>query len=376
MILATILVVLLWATAVGRLPTLWRDRRQRALWATVFALALCKTAEFPPVAALPHTTVLAHLFGVAATLGLLRFVALVTGTGGRRWHYALASTVLVLLVALAAIAGGIDTSAEVLGGDLAPAAVAYWMVLEAYVGAVTVTAAVLFFRVGRAAPGGLPRLGMWAISAGLAVVALCTGVQTVLIVAHGFGVPVNFRAIEPAAEAILAVADVVAVAGSLVPATQRARAAADAYWSLVVLRPLWKAMRDAFPEIILFSPRRALIELAGVDDVHLRLYRRVIEIRDGMLALRDHLPERVPAAADPAATEARGIALALRRRAAGRPPAGRPGGWAAVGPDMADEVAWLRRVSAAYRHLGGAEIGPAEISPDGAPTPRPSGSAR
>jgi len=371
MTLATILVVLLWATVVLRLPTLWRDRRQRALWATVFALALCKTVEFPPVAATLHTPVLAHLFGVLATLGLLRFVALVTGTGSLRWHYALTSAVLALLVALAVLAGGIDTSPEVLGGDLAPAAIAYWVVLEAYVGAVTVTATVLFFQVGRAAPAGLPRLGLWAISAGLAVIALCTAIQTVLIVAHRFGVPVDFGALEPVEQAVLAVADLVAVAGCLVPTTRRARAAADAYRSLLVLRPLWKAMRDAFPEIILFSPRRALIELAGVDDVHLRLYRRVIEIRDGMLALRDHLPERVPAGADPAVTEALGIALALRRRAAGWPPTDRPGSWAAVGPDMADELAWLGRVSLAYRRLAGAEIGP-----DAVPTPRPSGSAR
>ena len=371
MILATILVVSLWATAVGRLPTLWRDRRQRALWATVFAVALCKTVEIPSIAAALHTPVLAHLFGVLATLGLLRFVALVTGTGGRRWHFALVSGVLVLLAALAAAAGGIDAHAAALSGDLSPAAVAYWVVLEAYVGAVTVTATILFFRVGRAAPAGLPRLGMWALSAGLGLMASCTGVLTALVVVHGCGVPVDFPAIEPAAQAILAAADLIAVAGSLVPATQRARAAVDAYRSLLVLRPLWKAMRDAFPEIILFSPRRALIELAGVDDVHLRLYRRVIEIRDGMLALRDHLPDSVPPADDPAVTEARGIALALRRRAAGWPPADLPGSWAAVGPDMADELAWLGRVSAAFRRPA-----EAELSPDAVPTPRPSGSAR
>ena len=386
MIFTTILVVLLWATAVGRLPTLWRDRRQRTLWVTVFALALCKTAEFPPVAAVLHAPVVPHLLGVVATLGLLRFVALVTGTGGRRWQFAVAAGVMLLLAGLATVAGGVGTSAEVLTGDLTPAVVAYWVVLEAYVGAVTIAATVLFWRVGRAAPAGLPRLGMRAITVGLSVIALYTAVRTVLIVAHGFGVPVDFRGIEPAAQAILAGADLLAVAGSLVPTTQRARAASAAYQSLLVLRPLWKAMRDAFPEIILFSPRRALIELAGVDDVHLRLYRRVIEIRDGMLALRGHLPEYVPAADDAAVTEARGIAVALRGRAAGRPPADRPGSWAAVGPDMADEVAWLGRVSAAYRRLGPAQAGPAQISPaqispaqagpDGVPTPRPSGSAR
>jgi hypothetical protein len=130
-------------------------------------------------------------------------------------------------------------------------------------------------------------------------------------------------------------------------------------------------MRDAFPEVILFTPRRAVFELAGVDDVHLRLYRRVIEIRDGMLALRDQLPMSVPAAGDPAVTEARRIALALRRQAAGMPemPFGEP--WAQVGPEMADEVDWLCRVSRAYRRLGLREIVMYAV-----PTPRPSGSVR
>ena len=371
MILAAIVIGVLWSTVALRLPTLWRDRRQRSILGCVFALALAETADFPPVAAVLGVPILSHLCGVVAALCLLRFIALVTGTGGRRWQLALASGVLSLLVGLAAVSGGIDTRAEVLGGDLPPTAIAYWVVLEGYLGAVLVTATVLFWTVGRAAPAGTPRLGLRAIAAGSFLIALYAAVKVTLIVAHGFGVPVDFRAFEPAGHAVQAAGVLLAVGGGLVPTTRRARAAASAYRSLLILRPLWKAMRDAFPAIILFSPRRALIELAGVDDVHLRLYRRVIEIRDGMLALRDHLPEGVPAADDPAVTEARGIALALRRRAGGWPPTGRPGSWAAVGPDMADEVAWLRRVSAAYRRLD-----PAEISPGAVPTPRPSGSAR
>jgi hypothetical protein len=124
-------------------------------------------------------------------------------------------------------------------------------------------------------------------------------------------------------------------------------------------------MRDAFPEVILFTPRRAVIEMAGVDDVHLRLYRRVIEIRDGMLALRPYLPgveHETPEA------EAAAIAEALRRRAAGVAPAADHRGFAEIGPEMSDEVAWLSRVSRAYCKGG--------FTARAAPTPRPSGSAR
>ena len=94
----------------------------------------------------------------------------------------------------------------------------------------------------------------------------------------------------------------------------------------------------------------------------------MIEIRDGMLALRPYLESSPGAAGDPAAAEATAIAIALRRRAAGEPPAGHDEGWAPVGPEMADEVAWLSRVSRAYRR--------GTVRPAAARTPRPSGSAR
>jgi hypothetical protein len=160
---------------------------------------------------------------------------------------------------------------------------------------------------------------------------------------------------------------------SLVADAGPARADLRAYRAMVVLRPLWTAMRDAFPEMILFAPRRAVLELAdaGTDDVRLRLYRRVIEIRDGMLGLRGHLPGSAgfsdePGEGDRAVVEARAIAVALRRRAAGAPREANPGTWAPVGPALSDEVAWLSRVSVAYRRITGRAV----------PPPTPAGSAR
>jgi len=270
---------------------------------------------------------------------------------------------------VARAAGGIDTTAAALNGDLPATAVAYWVVLETFLAAVLITVAPLFWRVARDAPAGLPRLGLRAIAVGQVVVALYAADKAMLVVIHSAGAPVDFTTVEPVATAVQAVGTLLAVGGALAPATRRTRSAASAYRSLLALRPLWTAMRDAFPEVILFTPRRAVIELAGVDDVHLRLYRRVIEIRDGMLALRPYLPSAPGAPGDPAVAEATAIALALHRRAAGEPPAGHDEGWAPVGPEMADEVAWLSRVSRAYRRV--------RLTPDAvAPIPRPSGSVR
>jgi hypothetical protein len=364
-ILSGALLAVLWGATLARLPTLWRDRRQRAFWLTIATLAVVKTLALAQVPDL-----LPHLLGVLVGYFLLRFVALLTGAGGGRWRLALAAGVMVVLGALAAAAGGIDTEAHVLARDLPPAAVGYWVVLNAYLGTVLVITTVLFWTVARDAPAGPPRHGLRAISAGTALVAAYAAMKTSLIVVHGFGVPVDFPSIEPVARGGQALGIMIAVAGAAVPATRRARSVLAAHRDLVVLRPLWTAMRDAFPEVILFSPRRAVIELAGVDDVFLRLYRRVIEIRDGMLALRPYLRAADREAPDPAVGEALAIAAALRRRAAGEPPGDAEDGWAPVGPEMADEVAWLSRVSRAYR-----VVRHRPVSGRAAPTPRPSGSA-
>ena len=375
MMLEIAALVLLGGTAIIRLPTLWRGRRQRIMWAIIFVATLTQAAVLPPVAARIGLTILPHLLGVLMAFLLLRFTALLAGTGGLRRQVALTAAVLVTLNVLAWVSGGIDTSAPALNGDLPGTAVAYWVVLEGFLATVLLIVAPMFWRVARDAPAGLPRLGLRAIAVGQVLVALYAAEKSALIAAHSMGAPIDFTAVEPIALTVQSVGTLLAIGGALVPAARRTRSAVSAYRSLLVLRPLWTAMRDAFPEVILFSPRRAVIELAGVDDVHLRLYRRVIEIRDGMLALRPYLPANPPEpegrrpAADPAAIEAGGIALALRRRADGRTD-GEAGEWARVGPEMADEVAWLSRVSRAYRRL------PLSPPAGAVPTPRPSGSVR
>ena len=150
------------------------------------------------------------------------------------------------------------------------------------------------------------------------------------------------------------------------------------------------------PRNVVAPPARAALQLTGVGGVRLRLYRRVIEIRDGLLALRPYLPAGCPQTASPqtantetANTETAGpeaadpdaealrILAALRQRELGLPPDGTPGRWAPVGPEMNDEVAWLSSVSRAYKRQSRAgHLGKSGINRSDAPTPRPSGSPR
>ncbi len=364
MIFAAALVILLWGVVATRFPTLWRDQRQRVLWAAVFALAVSRTMVVPPITDQPWALAVQHLTAMLAASFLLRFVMLVTGGVGGRWDRTSTGVVLTLIAA-AAVAAVLDP--DMLTGALTPQAIVYWTALDLYLGAVLATASVLFWATSAAAPARVPRIGLRAFAAGTGLLALDAFFRGMITITLGFEPGLDLTRINPVAEAEQAASVLLTVVGGVAVSYPRARAALTAYRSLLALRPLWTAMRDAFPEIILFSPRRAVIELAGVDDVHLRLYRRVIEIRDGMLALREHLPDEYAADGDPAA-EARGIRLALLARAAGAAPAEQPGSWAPVGPEMADEVAWLRRVSRAYRRE--------RVTPPAVRTPRPSGSAR
>ncbi|HEV2953903.1 MAG TPA: MAB_1171c family putative transporter [Candidatus Dormibacteraeota bacterium] len=55
------------------------------------------------------------------------------------------------------------------------------------------------------------------------------------------------------------------------------------YRSLVRLEPLWRDIRAAFPEVVILPPSTPIGDLSNPTQVHFKLYRRVVEIRDGLL---------------------------------------------------------------------------------------------
>ncbi|RCH67406.1 hypothetical protein DT019_17465 [Streptomyces sp. SDr-06] len=140
------------------------------------------------------------------------------------------------------------------------------------------------------------------------------------------------------------------------------------WWSYRTYRalgPLWSALHHAFPEIALLQPRRGPGELAP-GALGLALYRRVIEIHDGLLLLRPHLAG--PEAADPditATTRAASILAALDRTALGQPahdpdiglPSITPGN--GIGTDA--EAGQLAAVSRALAQLTAAGRSPASV---------------
>ncbi|WP_416972986.1 MAB_1171c family putative transporter [Streptomyces sp. 4F14] len=120
------------------------------------------------------------------------------------------------------------------------------------------------------------------------------------------------------------------------------------------LDPLWSALYAELPEIALAPHHRPPLRQA-----EFALYRRVIEIRDGSLALRPyHRPEALAWATEAASgsddreavLEAALLAAALAHKRSGRPPGTTPAYPApAAGLETVEaEAAWLTRVTHAF----------------------------
>lgn len=128
------------------------------------------------------------------------------------------------------------------------------------------------------------------------------------------------------------------------------------------LTPLWRALYQASPEIALSPPRSAVLDDLDPRDLSFRLHRRVVEIRDGCLALRPFVDPQVAeearrrcasAGLPPRETEVvvagMSLAAALAAKGEGRPME-QP--WSALipfgGSDLATEVAALEGVADAW----------------------------
>ncbi|NJQ16250.1 MAB_1171c family putative transporter [Streptomyces bohaiensis] len=171
----------------------------------------------------------------------------------------------------------------------------------------------------------------------------------------------------PVATLLSAVTALLVLAGTTVTLWGGPLAAPGRHWRARrrhrALGPLWRALHAAAPEIALApAPERLR---PGWRTAEFALYRRVIEIHDGLLLLRPHFPlddgpgtaaaERTgPGPDDPAADAAR-IARALENRRRGLAPGGpagvpvpRPGG-----DTLEDEVTHLLRVTQAFTRAPG-----------------------
>jgi hypothetical protein len=149
--------------------------------------------------------------------------------------------------------------------------------------------------------------------------------------------------------------------GSTLPAYERLQRVIRDQRDLLALRRLWCELTDAVPSVRLGPVRNPLAEAVDLRATRNRLYRRTIEIRDAVLALSDHAPDRLRDAARTSAdqaglrgtandhaTEAYWIRAAHRARLTGAAPEGSAAPPSAGGHDLRTEIAALRQMSGHY----------------------------
>ncbi|MDT3397706.1 MAB_1171c family putative transporter [Streptomyces sp. B1866] len=364
--------VLLWAVALWRAPSAVRSARQRTLWAAFAALTGAMTLRVPDVMRAIDgavgvnnlSTLLKHALGIVAAASVLEFVVVITRPeerAGARVRLGAAGAAMAAMGVLFAFVPRADEDVDFFersaGSGIATAYQTVWL---AYLGTAMAVATWLFWGSSRHAGAGWLRTGLRLLGAGTAagvLYALCRAGYLLLRLTGAVGSGSDARA-GGVTDVMKLLAIGLIVVGSSVPAVGVAWRGARHGWYLWRLRPLWRDLTAAVPEVVLDEELRRR-------ELRMRLHRRVVEIRDAVLALHPYatadLRREAAAAgrgAGPGTASARATAeacwleTARRAKLAGRPPVDlveRQPGAPGDAVDLDAEARWLRAVGAARR---------------------------
>ncbi|MGW6985239.1 MAB_1171c family putative transporter [Streptomyces sp. NPDC054932] len=361
--LETAVLIMLWAVTVWRVPSAVRTVKQRALWTAFAALTLSMTLRLPGVM---HTldawagvnnlsTLVKHWLGMIAAGAVVDFVVAIarpeTGRRLRARHYA----ALVAMTSMAVLFSFFvprphevtDFFAHNAGNGWATV---YYLVFVVYLGIAMATATWLFWGSARHASALWLRTGVRLMGIGTAVGVLYTLVRAGYMTSRLAGLTDSGSdiAVDSATDALKYAAIGFILVGSSIPAFGVAWRTVQDGRRHRQLQPLWQDLTAVTPDIVL---RTGLLR-----SPRLRLYRRVIEIRDAALALDAHadadVRERARAAArragfDPAtspAAEALWLRAARERKTRGALPAASPRGRGTEGIDDLDFTTEVERL--------------------------------
>ena len=210
--------------------------------------------------------------------------------------------------------------------------------------------------------GGALGVGLRLMAAGCACALTYAAFKMAAVVSVdlGPGLPASLQSTIGRAGAVFA--GVLVAVGASLPAMVRRWQVAHRWWRSYAshdqLYPLWSALIAATPGLALAPPVSRIWDRLRVRDLDLRLYRRVIEIRDARLELREFFAPSVVAASRALApdlglhgrtadafVEAKVLEAALLVAASGQVIDAPWVGARPEGESTADEVEWLREVA-------------------------------
>ncbi len=345
--------VLLWGAALVRFPAAMRDYTQRMLWAAFAGLAVSRVFSARPVVdwliavtGVEWATLFRHVSGLLSATFLLAFVEKITRNGWNsrtRWIWPAATVVMGFLLVLFVVQGGHIYWVPGHPGETATAGRIYLLGFDLWlIYCLGMAAAMFIAYVHKARGRKLMQAGLIISAVGMIAGVLNRGEVLVVNLFTLLRPQLGVSESDPFGRFTLALTVVGITLGTSLPALnagiERWRQAA----ALRELRPLWEALRTQYPSITL--------DFDG--PLKLRLFRRVVEIRDGMLTLTSVAE---PPAGETPDEVAAWLSASLEAAQSGDG-TGVPSG-SIPGPDFAGDIdretAWLRQVAAAYKRLGG-----------------------
>lgn len=352
----------LWAVVFVRAPQGIPRREQRPLWLALVMIALAMSLHLEPVTEAlgrvlggEHRVDLAtHLLSIVDAAAVLWFVC---GAAGRHRHTRLvfgsALAVMAVLVALDA-AAPVHARNRI---DPSPAAAgvpdAYWWLFFAFHLLADTTCGFVCWAYGLPGTPRPLRYGLRLFGTGILLASLLWVCKLLYLATRS-------DALAPLFPLITGCEALCMAAGAVLPEVARVRECLCHLRTHRQLEPLWRDVTAVAPDVVLGpgSLRRAVAL-----PVHLRMYRRVIEIRDALIVLRGYvtpaardLAERlvtdhgVRGASAEATVAACCIAAALQAKRDGQLPEPREAGF--TGPEargLAQEVEQLLLIASAYR---------------------------
>ena len=365
--------VVLWTALLARVRTLRRGRTERALGCTLLACALAATLQMPAVGAwlvsiveapnaiqvAKHVLVIVAAGAAREVVRSLAFPGELAATGATRRYALGASAVIGVVVAYAASSIGSDHTGGLSGDAAAEPSVSkyiYWLIYLVFLAATLFAIARLCVWFGRNAPPGSLRTGLVFVGIGSIAGLVYVGNRlTFLVASLVTDVSAELAAASTRlSSAAIAISLVCLVAGMVLPAARHLPGLRRirVLLSLRRLRPLWVLLNEATPSIALQAPDRTN-EQAWWSLVRLeaRLYDRVVEIQDGLLALRAHgsstSSPRAGGRTDSAEAVARWTISALAAKTGGSPTSDLDDIEFPSDGDLHDVIQFLERVARA-----------------------------